>query len=73
MNSITNCYIWIKYYLNLFEIVTDKMRSFTSLAGDLANLKHYFVKNITKIDYSFFIVMMIWLSSEFTSHTNYHL
>ena len=63
MNSVTNNYLWLKYYLSFylfayanirkFKIVADGMRSFNSLAGAINKIYSFLEKNINENVYSF--------------------
>lgn len=69
MNSVTNNYIWLKCYLNLFKIVADKMRSLTGLALALNYFYWGLEKNIRNKFYCFlFTVQTSSLSSTDTIH-----
>ena len=69
MNSVTNNYIWLKCYLNLFKIVADKMRSLTGLALALNYFYWSLEKNIRNKFYCFlFTVQTSSLSSTDTIH-----
>ena len=69
MNSVTNNYIWLKCYLNLFKIVADKMRSLTGLALALNYFYWGLEKNIKNKFYCFlFTVQTSSLSSTDTIH-----
>lgn len=70
MISVTNNYIWLKCYLNLFKIVADGMRSSNVLAGAIRNQYSFFKKNLNENVYSFLMLMMMLLSSAFTSQDN---
>lgn len=50
MISVTNNYIWLKCYLNLFKIVADGMRSLNALALAINHLCSFFKKNIKNIN-----------------------
>ena len=66
MNSVTNNYIWLKCYLNLFKLVADRMRSFKALAIAFASSFLFSQKNNNENVYSFFTLMMMSLSSALT-------
>ena len=70
MISVTNNYIWLKCYLNLFKIVADGMRSSNVLARAIRNQYSFFKKNLNENVYSFLMLMMMLLSSAFTSQDN---
>lgn len=70
MISVTNNYIWLKCYLNLFKIVADGMRSSKVLARAIRNQYSFFKKNLNENVYSFLMLMMMLLSSAFTSQDN---
>ena len=77
MNSVTNSYIWLKYYLSFylfakaniknFKIVANGMRGYNSLAIALNDFYSVSKKNINETVYSFFMLIIMSLSSADTS------
>lgn len=68
MNSVTNYYIWLKCYLNLFKLVADGMRSYNVLAIALNDFYKVSKKNIIETVYPFLMLIIMSLSSADTSH-----
>lgn len=69
MNFVTMYYIWLKCYLNIFEIVATEMRSRTYLALALNKLRFFLIKKLMENNYFFKTTVMSFLSVV-TIHVN---
>ena len=63
MISVTNNYLWLKCYLNLFKIVPRGMGSLKSLARAIAKIYSVSEKNLKKFHCFLLTVIFISLSS----------
>lgn len=68
MNSVTNNYIWLKCYLNLFEIVANGKRGSLILARAINKFKKSIEKNIKNVYNAFSILISVFPSEYSTNH-----